>query len=146
MKINWGVGIAIFYSVFVLSLVFQVIKSTGYDHSLVSEQYYQDDLNYQQHYDKLVNTQQLKEDLAVKRLRNEGLVEVKFPEELEKIKGEIHFFCPSHSDSDFKIPVVTDQDYTQKVPVEGLRKGLWKIKVDFIADNKGYYYETHIEL
>ena len=67
MKLHWGHGIAIFYSLFVAVLVFQVIRSTAYDNSLVSEAYYKDDINYQQHYDKL--QKQLKvEDEELKKI------------------------------------------------------------------------------
>jgi hypothetical protein len=44
MKFNWGTGIAIFYIIFVVSLVFQVFKSRQYDHSLVVDNYYEEDI------------------------------------------------------------------------------------------------------
>ena len=58
MKINWGTGIAIFYTLFASVLVMVVIKSKQYDHSLVVDNYYEEDLHYQSHFDKLVNSQQ----------------------------------------------------------------------------------------
>ena len=53
MKINWGTGIFIFYSLFVGALVFQLVKSFQYDNSLVVENYYEKDLNYQEQYNKI---------------------------------------------------------------------------------------------
>lgn len=146
MKINWGTGIAIFYIFFVLSLVYQVIRAGQYDHSLVVEEYYKEDLAYQKHYDKLLNNQQLNESLIISRNTQTGLVELQFPQELEAVNGRIHFYCPSDSKSDFSLPVVTDETLIQRVPVEGLRKGKWKVKVDFSDGEKAYYKEEAIEI
>lgn len=141
MKFNWGTGIAIFYGVFVLALVFQVIKSTQYDHSLVSDHYYADDLAYQSHYDKLLNTQNLKKDLEISEIAEEGLVAIKFPEDLGNIQGEILLFCPSDSKLDLRVPIQTDANFQQVLPVRGLKPGLWKLKVDWQAGGNGYYKE-----
>ncbi len=145
MKLNWGHGIAIFFTLFVGSLVFQVIKSTQYDNSLVSDHYYADDINYQKHYNKLVNSQQLEEDLIIEKTEKGNFVTLIFPEELSKVEGNIHFFCPSDSKVDFKLPISITAG-KQVVPVEGLKKGLWRVKVNFEAGGKAYYKEEPIIL
>lgn len=146
MKLNWGTGIALFYSLFVLVLVFAVFKSRNYDHSLVSNQYYADDLNYQQHYDKLMNAKMLEEDLMIWNKKQKGGVELQFPKELQGIGGEIHFFCPSDSKADFRMHIQPDSENVQFVPTEGLKKGLWKIKVDWTAESKAFYKEEVITI
>jgi len=146
MKINWGTGIAIFFSIFVLSLVYQVYRTTQYDHSLVSDNYYADDIKYQQHYDKLANAQQLETDLEINQLNQLSQVELRFPVELEKVGGEIHFFCPSDQKSDFRLAVQTEKGNVQRIPTEGLRPGLWRIKVDWRASGKQFYKETTINI
>jgi len=144
MKFNWGTGIAAFYAFFVLALVFQVIKSTQYDNSLVSDQYYADDLAYQEHYDKLVNSQQLDQDLAIVLNGARSSVELKFPQDMEKIYGEIHFFCPSDSKQDFRLPLQLNAAGRQIVSTQGLKEGLWKVKVDWKGDGKAFYKEEVI--
>ena len=94
MKINWGTGIALFYSVFMLVMISAVLKTKTYDHSLVSDHYYEDDLNYQKHYDKLVNAQNLNDDLAIVLDRVKMMMKFEFPEEMDKVNGEIQFFLP----------------------------------------------------
>jgi len=144
MKINWGTGIALFYSIFVLVLVWQVYKSTQYDHSLVSDEYYADDLNYQKHYNRLVNYQDLDEQLLIAKTEEGSFVELSFPEELTSVKGDIHFFCPSDSQQDFKLRINTSGTSKQKVPVEGLKTGMWRVKVNFEAGGKTFYKEEVI--
>lgn len=146
MKWNWGYGIAAFYLVFVGALVFQVWKSTQYDHALVSEQYYKDDLNYQEHYDKLVNTHQLQQDLLVLEDNDRKLVKLQFPKGMGTLSGEVQFFCPSASGFDFTVPVRTDDRGIQLVSTEHLRQGMWRIKVDWSADGTEYYKEEVVQL
>lgn len=144
MKFNWGTGIALFYSVFVLALVFQVFKSTQYDHSLVSDKYYAKDLAYQEHYEKLANSQQLEKDLEVIQNDSKTFVRLAFPEQLSRINGEIHFFCPSDSRQDFKVPVRPNADNQQIVSTQKLKTGLWRVKIDWKADGKSYFKEEVI--
>lgn len=146
MKLNWGTGIAVFYGIFALSLVAIVIKSTTIDHSLVSEQYYADDLNYQTQYNKLSNSLSLVQDLQVALNNAQGKVEFRFPEQVGKPAGEILFFCPSDSKSDFRVAIQPGEDNRQTVPVAGLKPGLWRVKVDWQADGKAFFKEVVITI
>ncbi len=146
MKLNWGTGIALFYGTFVVVLVAVVIKSTTYDNSLVSDDYYADDLNYQQQYDKLANSRDLAQDLSVELQSAEEKVELRFPSDLGQAAGEIFFFCPSDSKSDFRVAVQPDSNHRQVVPVAGLKPGLWRVKVDWQAGGKAYYKEVVITI
>jgi nitrogen fixation protein FixH len=146
MKINWGTGIAIFYIVFVVALVVQVYKSTQYDNSLVSEQYYADDLAYQQHYVKLVNSQQLEQDLIIKEDKKSDQVILQFPANLPNLGGEIHLFCPSNSHQDVRVEVDVDDKHRQIISTEGLQRGLWRIKVDWTSGSKEFYKEEVVTL
>ncbi|MFK8057417.1 MAG: FixH family protein [Saprospiraceae bacterium] len=47
MKFNFGHGIFVFYVFFVVTLGYQVYKSTTIDHSLVASNYYEQDLAFQ---------------------------------------------------------------------------------------------------
>jgi len=146
MKLHWGHGIAIFYSLFVIVLVFQVIKSTAYDNSLVSEAYYKDDINYQQHYVKLENTLAVAGDFKVVTDKEAGFVELSFPSYQKDITGVVYFFNPTSSGKDLKVAIRTDAYNVQRIPTEGLSEGLWKLKVDWTAASKTYYSETAITL
>jgi hypothetical protein len=146
MKFNWGTGIALFFSIFVISLVYTVYQTTLIDNSLVFDDYYAKDLAYQQHYDKVKNSMELDEKVEVTNSREDRNVTIQFPRSLGKLSGEITFFCPSHSKSDFKVAVSTDQDFLQKVDSEGMRKGLWKVRINWEAAGKKFYSEETIVL
>lgn len=144
MKFNWGTGIALFYGTFVIVLLYFVIKSTGQDNSLVSEQYYADDLNYQQQYDKLRNAQALETDLEISRKADSEEVILQFPKDLGVVSGQIRFFCPSDSKQDFAVEVQTDTTFTQAVSSKNLKRGMWRVKVDWKAAEVPYYREEII--
>jgi len=145
MKFNWGTGIAVFYGAFVLALVGAVIKSTTYDNSLVSDDYYAEDLQYQQNYDKLANSQALAQDLQIEQDAN--MITLQFPQEVGAVAGTVTFFCPSASEQDFTIDIRTDAQKTQVIELsESLKTGLWRIKVDWQSDGKPYYKEESIVL
>ncbi len=145
MKWNWGYGIALAYTLFVAAMVGMVIKSTRYDHSLVADDYYAKDIAYQAQYDKMANSLALKEDLAI-RLDRDGMIALDFPDEMGKVEGQIHFFCPSDSKRDFRLPVRTNSKFVQRIPATQLKGGLWRIKVDWKANGTAYYTEETLFL
>lgn len=145
MKMDWGWGIAIFYVVFVIALLLTVWKSTTYDHSLVEEDYYAKDLSYQEHYHKLLNASRLTTDLQIS-LHAENGIRLVFPTELGEPSGSIRFFKPSASNLDVEMKVDTDAAGEQIISTAHLKKGLWRIKVDWEIAGKFYFKEEALEL
>jgi nitrogen fixation protein FixH len=146
MKFNWGTGIALFYTVFALSMIVMAVKSFGYDHSLVQENYYQADLDYQQQYDKISNANQsnllrIKHRAGASEVTLEALPHLK-----EAVSGTILFFRPSNKYLDFKIPIQLDTVGQQFVPVDELTPGRWRVKVDYQVGEKAYYTEIDLVL
>jgi len=72
------------FIIFILSFVYKVTFLPEYDHHLVSEEYYKDELNYQQEIDKLNRAAALKEDILISHEKN-GLM-IKFPSEFDFVK------------------------------------------------------------
>lgn len=146
MKISWGTGIAIFFTIFALAQIYQAYRTTQYDHSLVSDQYYADDLRYQEHYDRLVNAQGLDQDLSIRKQQGAESIELHFPEGFTEVNGEIHLFRPSDQASDLRLPIQLGEADRQYLPTQALKKGYWKIKVNWTGDGKAFYKEQDIRL
>jgi nitrogen fixation protein FixH len=144
MKFNWGTGIAIFYGLFVLVLVIAVIRSTGIDNSLVTDDYYQKDLEYQTQIDKQVNARGLSTDLAIRYSDPDHAVQFSFPKDLGAISGKILFFRPSNAALDFETDIQTDENFELIIPTRELLPGLWKVKVDWSAGGRDFYKEETI--
>lgn len=147
MKFNWGTGIALFYIIFATSLVAVVIKSTQYDHSLVVDDYYQQDLDYQQHYDKLENSQALPVDVHIQLTAGETKeIQLSFPANLQDIGGQLHFMRPSNKSKDFSLEIELDEGNEISLPAENLLPGLWKVQVDWQVGEKSYFKEQVLVL
>ena len=70
MKLNWGTGIVIAmisFMIFILTFVYRSVVMDEYQHELVSEDYYGDELHYQEEIDKLKNASNLETDVALMR-------------------------------------------------------------------------------
>jgi hypothetical protein len=146
MKLNWGFGIAIFYSLFVIVMVAMVFYSKTFDNSLVVDNYYEQDLSYQTHINKLQNSQQLQKDLEIVEDKAQNAVNFQFPQGFGKLAGKIQFYRADDKSKDFTLQVDTDAQGVQSVPANALLPGRWTVKVDWEGDGKPFYKEEIIVL
>jgi len=135
-KFHWGHGIAVFYCFFVAVLIYALISSFGVDHSLVVDDYYQKDLEYQTRYEKesnaLINQNiDINYDATLKQV----IIEFK---EVEKVSGTALFYRPSDKSKDFKVAVTQT---SQSISTEKLIGGKWVVKIDCVLDGESIYYE-----
>ena len=141
MTIHWGHGIALFYSFFVCTLVVVVIKSLGFDNSLVTEAYYQRDINYQQEYERRSNSRTLAEPLRLERHRLE------FPAYLaDDAKGTLLLYRPSSKLHDRTVRLDLDAEGGMDLPVAGLPTGRYVAIVEWEAAGRKYYDELELDL
>lgn len=144
MKINWGWGITIFYSFFVLSFIVILIFSLGQDNSLVTENYYETDLAYQDHKDKLANYAGLSDKVTESFQHDTRSYLIQFPSEMETIAGEVHFYRPSSAELDYRVPIQTDPANQLVIPVEQLQSGQWIVQIEWTAGGRPYFKETRL--
>lgn len=140
MKFNWGTGIVASIVIFVLlNLVFVLfIMNQRYD--LVTNDYYEQEIKYQQVIDKQNNLFALSKEIEFKVNKNE--VTVIFPEDLRgrELNGNLVFYRAVNADLDFKIPINLNDSLSQTVNFSGREPGYWKVTVDF-SDGKLEYLQ-----
>jgi nitrogen fixation protein FixH len=145
-KISWPAGIVLALSafiIFILSFVFKATFLPEYDHHLVSDDYYKDEMNYQQEIDKLNKAAALNEDVSLTKVA-EGLL-VKFPVEFdpEKITGTISFQRPSNDKIDFQLPIkLTTTDYL--ILDNQLVQGIWNVKIEWTTNSITYLFKEKL--
>jgi hypothetical protein len=143
MKITWGTGIAIIYSLFVLIMLGFVFASTKQDHSLVSETYYEEDLRYQSKIDEINRTRQLSDSFELDIKQNPASITVVIPKQLNSFKGKITLFHPAYAHLDQVFFLETNASGTQRVPVKNWIRGRWLIKIEGLNEGKSYYQESY---
>ena len=146
MKLNWGHGIALFYGIFAISMIALVLRSTHYDHTLVTEKYYEQDLQYQKHYEKLANSQKLAHPVQVSEDRGLGALSIQFPEGLQDVHGKVTFYRPANDTEDFTVSFELDQNLKLEYDTKSLQPGLWTIQIDWLAGDVPYYQEVNIAI
>jgi len=145
-KISWPIGIIIAiiaFVIFILSFVYKATFIPAYDHHLVSDDYYKDELNYQQEIDKLNNAAELKQNLILKKV-DLGLL-IRFPSEFEasKIKGTIAFQRLSNDKIDFLLPIELKTN-DLLISDDKLVDGRWNVKIEWTVNNIAYLFKDKI--
>ncbi|UMB61366.1 FixH family protein [Lutibacter sp. A80] len=144
IKFTWPMGIVIAlvsFIIFILSFVYKAHFVKEYDHHLVSEEYYKDELNFQKEIDQQNKGIALKENVSINKTNN-GLLIV-FPKEFKpsEISGIINFQRLSNDKIDFEIPIKLETN-EYLIKDESLVEGRWDIKIEWeVAENKYLYKE-----
>ncbi len=146
MKFNWGTGIVLAFIGFISFIMFFVVKMSSndrYDHDLVTDNYYQQELEFQDNIEKQKNAKELKENISWKKTE-EGIL-IQFPKDLEikDITGKVFLYRPSNKQLDFETPISLS-DYNLLIPDKRLLDGRWNIIVDWQYNEKSYLFKQEI--
>lgn len=141
IKWNWGTGLFIGASLFILMIAVFAYFMFKQNFDLVEKDYYPKALVYQQRIDKLNNTAQLEEKIRVEKLGS--LVIIRFPSVFkpDSTSGTVQFYRPSGVSGDVNIPIQLDASGIMSYPISRLMKGKYMVKIDYNFRNKGYYQE-----
>ncbi len=143
MKLNWGTGIVIGFVIFIGFIMFMVVTmmtDTNYNHDLVTEEYYKEELVYQKEIDAEQNAQSLSENISIRNTKN-GIT-ITFPKKMkyQDIKGTVSFYRPSNKKLDFDVPIHLSSNQLL-IPDKNLLEGRWDIKVDWTYESVHYLYK-----
>lgn len=144
---NFGHKIGIFYGLFVIfmiTLVTLCIKQK--DISLVSDDYYKQEIGYQAEIEKQHNAEQLASPVQIASADERQQVSISFPKEQKGAVGKVKFYRPSDAMKDFTVDLNLNETAAQEIPVNHLTKGLWVVKIEWKKDGKAYMKEQKIVL
>ena len=146
MKINWGTGIVLAFIGFIEFIMYFVINmntNDKYDHDLVTDDYYKEELNYQTNIDKEANSKSLAENISWEKT-DEGLL-LHFPKNIEpkEISGKVFLYRPSNKQLDIEIPISLS-DHNLLIPDNRLLDGRWNIYVDWSYNDTAYLFKKEI--
>ena len=140
-KMNWGLGIAIFYIVFVIATVSVVLFTTTIDVNLVTDDYYEKELAFQNQIDKVSRTKALPEQPIIS-LAGKNMY-LKFPNTINSnlVQGTINFYRPSNNKMDFVVSIELNKHGEQIVNSKKFIAGMWRIYVNWQIDEIEYLSE-----
>jgi len=146
MKFNWGTGIVLAFVGFISFIMYFVINmniNKKYDYDLVTEDYYQQELEFQNEINKENNAKDLNENISWKKT-NEGLL-ISFPQAFqeENITGKVFLYRPSNKQLDFET-TISLSDHNLLIPDKRLLDGRWNITVDWQYNDIPYLFKKEI--
>ncbi|MBK7096591.1 MAG: FixH family protein [Saprospiraceae bacterium] len=138
-RFHWGWAIGMFYTFFVIAMVYMVFYSKTVDHTLERDNYYDYDIGYEKLIgEKMRNSNSLSNKVRIEYEEAGKSVNIFFPKEFNGISGEIWFYRVNNQKLDLKIPVSPDSLHVQKIDVSDFAGGKWKVSVDWQSLGKNY--------
>jgi hypothetical protein len=138
---NWIVVAFVLFAIFIGVLVTVCVRQ---DISLVSKNYYSEELAYQDQIKRINNTTGLSKKPGIAKI-DDNTIQITFDKELKIENGRVKFFCPSDPKMDRDFELTADGN-TQLFNTSALRKGMYKVKLLWVMDGKEFYYEEIINI
>ena len=147
-KSRWGIGIAIVYGIFMLAAVGAVVASRFQRNDLVARDYYEQEIKYQDHIDRITRTSDMKQHLDFRFDRGANQLAVTFPGEIaaERISGKITLYFPANAGYDRTVAIAIDANHQQRLDCRRLPRGHWRIKCLWQIDAHELYSEGPVIL
>ncbi len=146
MKINWGTAIVlafIGFIAFIMYFVISMLTNDKYEHDLVVENYYQQELKFQESIENEKNANNLSEQITWKKT-TEGML-ITFPKNINanEINGKVFLYRPSNKHLDFEMPISLS-NHTLLVPDNRLLDGRWNLSVEWELNKTKYLFKEQI--
>ena len=143
MKISWGYKILFVYLSFVCFILFMVFRANREKFDLVTPDYYDAELKYQ---DVIDNTQRVAELSAPPKITHSvNSISIQLPNEFlnKEVQGEIYLYRASDASKDIKKTFTTRQGFVDLLFAQNL-SGSYEVKLTWKLQGKTFYNEQRI--
>ncbi|MEQ9102900.1 MAG: FixH family protein [Imperialibacter sp.] len=141
---NFGSWITVAFVLFAGLIISLVVVCVRQDVSLVSTDYYQQEIKYQSRIDDIANAQESSTKVEVTRTPGENRLELSFGEQGMALTGEVVMFRPSDAKLDKKFLLKLDDTGSFQMDTSQLKKGLWKMKISWQQGGQTFFEEKTI--
>ena len=143
IKFNWGTGIFLFLTIFLLACAVFMYFAFTQDVNLVHKEYYEKGVNYTEQMEVEARSVEFKNFVAIEEDSEYYLIKFD-PSLVSKIEsGEVLFYYPAGSSNDITVPIEND-DETTKVAKSDLLYGRYVVKINWISDGNRFEIEKTI--
>ncbi len=139
---NWGWGIATVYTVFAVATIAFVVFSFTQTVELVTPDYYERELAYDEHARRVQNAAALVQPVRVDMDASTQRLFVLFP--MKPSAGSVLLYRPSASGLDRRYDLVCDAESRMRIDVRDLPRGEWRVQVTWDSGSTALYHECTI--
>jgi hypothetical protein len=145
---SWPIGLTIVFVVFFLYLIGFIILSLMNRTDLVTEDYYEQEVAYQDQIDRVERSKDLSQNVNLEYNPSNQIITLEFPADFnpDSITGYILFFRPSDAKQDRIQTIQLDDQGIQIIDGKNLSKGMWRIKIFWQVIGEAYYDEKVLSL
>ena len=145
---SWPIGLTIVFIIFFIYLIGFIILSQMNRTDLVTEDYYRDEIAYQDQIERVERSKALSRAIELDYNVNSQTITLDFPAEFnpEEITGNVLFFRPSDAKQDKVHPIRLSAEGKQTLDVKNLSGGMWRVKIFWQGDGEEYYDEKIVKV
>lgn len=141
----WPFAIIAYLAVFATFLVIYVIWALGQKQDLVAENYYEQEIRYQEQLDRLQRTQAQIARTTIIFVAAQNCIVVTLPaEQAQAAKGRIQLYRPANARLDREIPLAVNARGIQTLDASALAAGLWKVRVEWSVGGEEYFFDQTV--
>ena len=140
---NWGKWIIVSFILFAAFIGTLVAVCVRQDVSLVSKDYYKEELQYEKQLERLNNVAKLESKPVITVLET-GSIQIAFDGFSNMEKGELKLFRPSDEGRDKTFALTNASGSTQEFSTKDLNPGMYRAKLQWTTNGKEFYLEQVI--
>lgn len=142
---NWGKWIIVSFILFAAFIAVLVAICVRQDVSLVSKDYYRDELTYQDQIGRMHNTMELVVKPVI-TVVEQKFIKIQF-DEFDRIrKGEVKLFCPANELYDKQFEIRATHEKEQLFSLAGSPAGMYRVKFMWTMNGEEFYMEEIINI
>ncbi len=149
MKINrnlWPLGIFVTFGLFFIGMATVVVIAATHREHLVNENYYEQELKFQDQINSVDRTQKSGATIAYDARTGELTLTLPPAHLTQKFSGVIQLYRPSAPELDREFLLEPKSDGTQTLNVSKLTAGLWVARAKWVAGGENYFLEQKITI
>ena len=142
----WPISIIGFFAVAFIGCVSFVTFCSRHPADLISANYYEDEVKYQGHIDRLQHTQERASAASVQYDKQTRSITVSVPVEPASTSpsGQIQLYRPSELNQDRTIKLELTAQGLQTINAADLLPGLWKVRVSWTVAERQFFMDQKV--
>jgi len=141
---NWGKAIILVFIAFAGFIGTMVVQMSREKIDLVRDDYYQDEIAYQQHIERVSNARQLDASTFIQYRAENGQIQLTLPSNLST--GTLLLYCPADRRQDVRRALTKATPGLSNISMQNRPTGVWRAQLSWSDGQREYYTERELIL